>query len=133
MATMFLASSVSNLVTVTGAVDEFIEISKVPDNFTIGLAEAKTEDAIETYLKKSEDITEYEIVDGFNIGNEHITIQKSQSGNKKYQRMNFLALQPVPTNFMKAYDIEGNPLKQKPGEIALSKLEAEFQHYFCSG
>ncbi len=125
MATMFLASSVSNLLTVTGAVDEFIEISKVPDNFALAIADAQTEDAVENYLKKTEDVTEYEVINGFNIVNEHIEIQKSKSGNKKYKRMTTLVVQPIPDNFMKVYDMDGNPLKLQPGEIALSKLEAE--------
>lgn len=124
MATMFLASSVSNLITVTGAVDHFVEISNVPDNFVIAIAEGQ-EDSIEEYLKTTRDITGYGIIDGFNITNDRISIVKSGEINKKYQRLNSLALQPVPKDFMKVFDLEGNPLKLKKGEIALSRLEAE--------
>ncbi|MBO5304026.1 MAG: FtsX-like permease family protein [Lachnospiraceae bacterium] len=125
IATMFLASSVSNLITVMGAVDHFIAISKVPDNFAVAISDGKNEDIIESYLQKAEEVTDYEVIKGFNIDNEGIDIQNSQSNNKKYERMNSLALQPVPENFMKVFDINGNPLVLKPGEIALSKLEAE--------
>ena len=41
MATMFLASSVSNLITVTGAVNYFMEISKVPNRLAIALMETE--------------------------------------------------------------------------------------------
>lgn len=124
MATMFLASSVCNLVTVTDAVDHFIEISNVPDNFVIAIAEGQ-KDSIEEYLKTSADITEYGIMDGFNINNDRISIVKSKKNNKKYQRLNSLALQPVPNDFMKVFDLQGYPLSLKKGEIALSRLEAK--------
>lgn len=125
MATMFLASSVTSLVTVTGAVEYFMGISKVPDNFAISIVEGKTEDVVENYLKDTEDVLEYEVLDGFNIVNERIAIVKAKSGNKKYKRTNTLVVQPVTVNFMKVFDMNGNPLELKPGEIALSKLEAE--------
>lgn len=53
LATMFLASSVSNLITVTGAVDYFMDISKVPDRFAIALDESE-QDVIEEYLSDSD-------------------------------------------------------------------------------
>lgn len=125
MATMFLASSVSNLLTVTGAVDYFIEISNVPDCFAIALGEAET-DSIEAYLQDSELVTDYEVIDAFNITNERITIVESASGEKaKYERTNTLCVHPVTDNFLKVFDQEGEPIQLKEGEIAFTRLEAE--------
>ena len=124
MASMFLASSVSNLATVTGAIDYFMEISKVPDYFAISLLEGET-DEIADYLKKSENVTEYEVIDCFNIVNERIEILDSEGGNQKYERTNTLVMQAVSDNFMKVFDLDENPLDLNPGEIAVSKLEAE--------
>lgn len=125
MATMFLASSVSNLRTVSGAIDYFMEISKVPDYFAVSAIEDAAEDPIESYLKDASDVTEYEVLNSFNLVNDRMKIVKSQSGRKKYERTNTLLLQAVPKNFMKVFDLEGNPLKLSSGEIAVSKLEAE--------
>lgn len=124
MASMFLASSVSNLVTVTGAVDYFMEISKVPDYFAISVLESETDD-IAAYLKDSKIVTEEEVIDSFNIVNERIKILDAQGKNRKYERTNTLVLQAVSDNFMKVFDLDGNPLDLASGEIAVSKLEAE--------
>lgn len=124
MATMFLASSVSNLKSVTGAIDYFMEISKVPDNIVISVVEDET-DVIAEFLKDCRDIKEYEVMDCFNIVNERIKIVKSQGEKEKYERTNTLIVQALSDNFMKVFDENGNPLKLAPGEIAVSKMEAE--------
>lgn len=128
LATMFLASSVSNLMSVNGAVDYFMEISKVPDYFTIALTDG-TEDVITDYLKDCSDVTEYEVVDTFNVTNERISIlEAADEKADKYERTNTLAIQAVPENFMKVFDREDNPIQLKNGEIAFPKVEAEENH-----
>lgn len=64
---MFLASSVSNLITISGTVDHFIDISNVPDSFAISLEEGD-EDEIREYFSRSETLTDYEIIDTFKYG-----------------------------------------------------------------
>lgn len=128
LATMFLASSVSNLMAVTGAVDYFIGVSKVPDYFTIALTDGK-QDAIADYLKNSRNVTEYEVVETFNVTNDRVSILEAADDEAdKYERTNTLAVQAVPKNFMKAFDREDQPLQLKNGEIAFPKLEAEANH-----
>lgn len=125
MATMFMASSVSNLITVSGAVDYFIEISKVPDCFAVALAEAD-KDGIAEYLSSYEGVRDYEVIDAFNITNDRISIIESAgTESEKYERTNTLCVQAVSDNFMKAFDQEGQPIRLESGEIAFSKLEAE--------
>lgn len=128
LSTTFLASSISNLMAVTGAVDYFIGISKVPDYFTLALTDG-TEDVIADYLKDSEDVAEYEVVDAFNVTNERISILHAADEKAgKYERTNTLSIQAVPENFMKVFDREGNPIQLRNGEIAFSKVEAEANH-----
>lgn len=128
LATMFLASSVSNLMAVTGAVDYFMEISKVPDYFTLALTDG-TEDAIADYLRDSSDVAEYEVVHTFNVTNDRITISEAADEEAdKYERTNTMAVQAVPENFMKVFDREDNPIKLKNGEIAFPKVEADANH-----
>lgn len=128
LATMFLASSVSNLMSVNGAVDHFMEISKVPDFFTIAITDGK-DDVIADYLKDCGNVAEYEVVDTFNVTNDRISIlEAADEEADKYERTNTMAVQAVPENFMKVFDREGNPLQLKNGEIAFPKVEAEENH-----
>ena len=125
MATMFLASSVSNLITISGAVDYFIDISNVPDSFAISLTEGD-EDEIREYLNGNEILTDYEIIDTFNVTNERISIvEATDAPDDRYERTNTLCVQPVTDGYMSVFDQENQPIALKPGEIAFAKLEAE--------
>lgn len=124
LASMFLASSVNNLFAVGGAVEDFFEVSKVPDLFTVSLEDSNQ---IEEYLKNSEYVTEYEVSDGYNLMNEQITIVKRQQASEKksYERTNTFSVSAVPENFMKVFSLDGEEVIIKEGEIALPKVEAE--------
>lgn len=126
LATMFLASSTNNLLTVNGAVDRFLEISKEPDWFTVAIAGGE-EDSIENFMKENEFVSEYEKESCFNLANEQVTVMKRQaaSDKAKYERMNTLLLQKLPDNFMKVFPMEGETISLKKGEIAFPKLEAD--------
>lgn len=126
LASMFLASSVNNLIAVNGAIDHFMEISKVPDSFVIALTDGKT-DEIADFLHEQQWLSEYEVIDGFNLINENITITQCQTNPEKtaYERSNTLVIETIPTNFMKVYTQEGESLTLKPGEIAFPKVETD--------
>lgn len=129
MASMFLASSVSNLKIVLGAVDEFLEISKVPDFFTLAV-NSGGEDQIAEYLRKSDEVEEFQITNMFGLSNENIRFKKREAkGEKKqYNRMSSLAICPVPEDFMKIFDQDGQPVELVKGELAIPRVEAENNH-----
>ncbi len=122
MATMFLASSCSNLISVSGAVDYFMEISKVPDYFAITIEQ---EDAcvIEDYLKKSDLITEYEKVESLNIMRDDFYIVEEDGTLRDYEIGSTIVLHPPYNDFIKVFDAEGELLQLEPGEIALPNTE----------
>lgn len=126
LAAMFLASSTNNLLTVSGAVDRFLEISNVPDWFVVAMAE-REEDSIENFLKENKYVSEYEKESCFALMNEQITVTKRQADSDKtnYERQNTLILQKLPENFMKIFPMEGETISLKKGEIAFPKLEAD--------
>lgn len=126
LATMFLASSANNLVSVMGAVEHFMEISKVPDFFAIGLTDGG-EDIVQDFIEENEQVTESAIDIGFDITNKQITIVKCQNEPEKtkYEKTNTLILQKLPENFMKIFPMEGENVSLKSGEIAFPKLEAD--------
>lgn len=128
LATMFLASSVSNLKAVVGAVDYFMEISKVPDYFVLAQTDGSG-DAIADYLAGSGDVTEYEVVKSFNVANERISVPEAADEEAgEYARTNTLAVQTMPENFMKVFDRADQPIQLENGEIAFPKVEAEENH-----
>lgn len=131
LAALFMASSVSNLATITGAIDYFIEISKVPDYFTISLG-GKGEDRIEDFLGSSKYVKEYDVINGINLTSdqiEKVSIKdKELEGKDTYVKTNMLYMQPLKENFMKVYDRNGKPLQLKNGEIGIPRLEAEENH-----
>ena len=126
LAAMFLASSMNNLIAINGAVDHFMEISKVPDFFVVTLSDGKN-DAVDEYLQKDNYLSKYEIINTFDISNDQISIEEStqNADGRKYERNGILYLGTVPDNFLKVFCSDGSELHLKSGEIALNKLEAE--------
>lgn len=122
LAATFLAGSVSNLVTVMGAVDHFLETANTPDIIIIAL-----EDRMEKFLDESNFVSEYEVLDMRAVSGDEIEIVRCQKepGKKKYEKGNTLAIGTVPENFSKAFDGEGNMLDLKRGEVAIAKLQAQ--------
>ena len=75
---MFLASSANNLISVTGAVNHFMEISKVPDFFAVALIDGKG-DIIQDFIEENEQVSEYGIETGFHLTNDQVTIEECQN------------------------------------------------------
>lgn len=124
LATTFMASSVSNMITIMGAVDNFFEISNIPDEIVIVLGE---EENVNHFLDASDYVTEYGVMDVCTVASDRIKIVEcSQApGREKYEKGNTLSVSAVPTDFIKVFDEEENPLSLKPGELAIPKQEAE--------
>lgn len=131
LASMFLASSANNLVTVTGTVDRFIEMSEVPDLFVLALAQGE-EDPIRDFIEKNPGVKKYDVQDAFGIQNDQVEIlyRKDEDMAEKdhYEKSNTLSIQAVPDNYMKVFDEDGKKLVLRRGEIALARLEAENNH-----
>ncbi|MBE5877597.1 MAG: FtsX-like permease family protein [Lachnospiraceae bacterium] len=124
MATMFLASSCSNLLTVNGALDYFMEISKVPDYFFVVLEEEGAHE-IEDYLAESTLLSEYGKVQGISVLRENLYIIEEDGTLRDYEIGNSLTVQPSCDNFIKVFDANGEVLKLNEGEIALPNAEVE--------
>lgn len=129
MAAMFLASSVSNLVTVFGAVEHFFAMSNVPDYIVFCLAEGE-EDPVAEFLDENEWVREYQTVDMLNLTGEQIEIKSraALADKDEYEKPSTLAICPIPEKFLKVFGEEQQPLSLKDGEIALARLEAERNH-----
>lgn len=130
LASLFLASSVSNLITMTGLVNHYIEMSGVPD--LLMMAEVQGEEAdddVLNFIKESEYVQNYEMDESFGIENEQVEIlyrkDEASAEKKSYEMSNTLTIQAVPQIYTKVFDADGEPIELGEGEIALTKLEAE--------
>lgn len=126
MAAAFLASSVSNLVTIQGAVDSFLEMASAPDFITIALGEEEKSD-IDTFLENCAYVSEYQVLDCHTLMEDEIEIVScaNRPGTHKYEKGNTVCIETVPDHLMKVFDLEGNLFTLKEGEIAIPKLQAE--------
>lgn len=129
MAAAFLASSVSNLITIQGAVTSFLEMAETPDFITIALSEEEKSD-IDTFLKDCAYVTEYEVIDCHTIMEDEIEIIScaNDPGRHKYEKGNTICIETVPEHLMKVFDQEGRLFTLKEGEIAIPKLQAEINN-----
>ena len=128
LASMFLAGSADNLLTVMGTVDRFIEISEVPDLFLMALAHGD-EDPISDFIKESPYVKRWDVQDTLSVQNDQVEIlcrkDEDRTDRSHYERSNTLSVQAIPETYMKVFDEDGEELELQRGEIALARLEAE--------
>jgi len=127
MAAAFLASSVNNLVTIQGAVDWFLDMTKTPDFICFIGLESGEESPVEEFLEGCQYVTEYSVYDVHMLMDDEMEIVSCASEPEKheYETENTVVIGKVPENFMKVFDEEGNLFVLKEGEIALPNLQAE--------
>lgn len=126
MASAFLASSVNNLITISGAVDHFLEMAKTPD-FIVVAAGNEGEEPMKAFLESCESVSEYDVMELHTLldGEIEIAACAQDPGKHEYKKGNTVAVGTVPANFMKVFDEEGELFGLNPGEIAIPRLQAE--------
>lgn len=127
LASTFLAASTSNMITIMGALDYFMDVSHVADYFMIMVGETERT-PLDDFLEDCEYVAEYEAKDTYMITDEDIEIiscAATQPEVNAYNRGNTVMLEAVPENFGRVFDTEDNLLTLQNGEIALPASQAE--------
>ena len=126
LASTFLAASVNNMVTITGALDYYMDAAKVPDYIALALGES-AETPVDGFLQNCSYVTEYEALDMYMLTEDAIEIAQcaEDADRHSYERGNTLMIEAVPENFTKIFDSGNAPLSLKPGEIAVPNEQAE--------
>ncbi len=126
LATMFLASSVGALLKISGAVDEFMEMSVVPDYFVLALADSK-DDEIADFLEDNELVSSYDVTYAYNLLEEDIEVLSCAQNpeNSAYDRTDTLMLQAFPEQMFKVFSEDGEEITLQSGEIAIPGMEAK--------
>lgn len=126
MAATFMASSANNLITITGAIDYFFDITKTPDFISVAVTDGKNTE-IEDFLKSNQYVSEYEVMDMYAITDDDIEIVKcaADPDKHKYEKTNTVAIGALTENFFKVYDDNNQPVSLAKGEMAIPAYLAE--------
>lgn len=128
LAATFLTASVNNLITISGALDYYMDIAKVPDFlYIINTSEEAAETPADKFFKNCAYVSEYEMQDMYILADDAIEITYCAGDLKKhsYEKGNFVMLAQVPENFTRIFDSQNAPLSLQSGEIAIPKQQAE--------
>lgn len=116
LATVFFASSVNNLLSVSGSVDYFLEKSKAPDYLIAAVDRGENAD-INKWLKTSRYINEYEIDESIVMTKNDIQVEKNNK-IQKYKSTGDILLQSQPEKLGIVLGENGEEVVLKEGEIA---------------
>jgi len=124
LCTVFLASSVSNLMVTTSALDYFAEATQLSDYFIFA-----TNDELTEWLEGHENVTQFEINGLINLGNQQVHIY---SGDERRLMTasgegigHDLAFSRLPGKLILPLDINNDPLVEiESGQVAITFGEA---------
>lgn len=121
LSTVFLASSVNNILVVTKAVDYFLEYANVPDaNVLIKGEDEKSE--IEDWLSGQKSLVQdYQYEKFYLIPEKRIQIIKGNTKKKFDSEGNDIYVASLGSTYNKVFDMEGNPFVLNEGEFAMAK------------
>lgn len=121
IASVFLSSSVSNIVVVTNAIDYFMDYANTPDVMMIATKEDEKE-AIKQWVEK-----EAPKVDNYRYEQLLSVTVQNIKGMKNTKELDFVAegadlyLSAQGMEYCKVYDMDGNSFELKSGEVAIGK------------
>lgn len=122
LATIFLSSSVNNILVVNDAVDYFIEYSNVPDVNLVLNSDKQTEEInqwLDQQIAKG-DAFDYHYQELCILPDNAITLKDEKRSKKLEANSASLYLGTMPKTFNKVFDTNGNLFEVHDGEIALS-------------
>lgn len=127
MATIFLASSVNNILVVMSSVDYYMDYAKVPDIsfFTAGDTE---QEQIINWLEGRTEINDFDYNFLFSLEQRDVTILKEN------QEVSFITdgisiyLGTIQVEYCKVFDSDGNEVTLEDNEVALSQYMLDKNH-----
>lgn len=130
LATVFLASSVNNILVVNSAVEYFIDYADVPDVNIVMKSEAGTAEIdkwLDQQIQKKE-IERYHYQDLRTLSEKSVEVITDGKTKKLDTKGDSLYVGNIPKQFNKAYDENGKQFTLKAGEIALSNAMMNRNH-----
>lgn len=127
LATVFVASSVSNIVTVSGAVDYCMEKGNVGDLYVCVL-DAKESGAIRRWLAENERVEAFSDNESCIVTNEDLVSyggRVNDEGETSYNSMGTRMIQKQWDRHMQVFDQQGRLLSLQKGQIAMQQAELD--------
>lgn len=122
IATIFLTSSINNIMIVTSAVDHYMEYANVPD-INLVLNTEMDKEKIDTWLDQQASgggVTDYDYNQFYELADQSVTVKKDGQTSKLDNQGTGLYLSTMDSDYSLVFDKEGKPLDLKDGEIAIS-------------
>ena len=127
LATIFLASSMNNIITALNATDYYMNYANIPDITIVAMGE-KEVDEIQNTVNGIEGVGNCDMEVLYIMASNDITIV-TEKGEAAYNADGSNIYVGADTGtYVKAYDKEGQPLVLADGEIALSKYIMDLNH-----
>lgn len=122
LSTIFLASSINNIMIVGSAVEYYMDYANVPDS-NIVMNSDKDIKKINQWLDKQKDlgvIKTYDYNQLVEISDKSVMINKDGKSEELNNRGTSLFLQTQDVDYCKVFDLDGKEIKIKDGEIAIA-------------
>lgn len=126
LATVFVASSVNNIIAVSNATEYCLDMGKVPDEF-ISTFEIDGERSLEDWVSKNEEVKSYSKNEAVILSAGNIK-EFARKDGAEYKINKSIMLQPQWKTHMLVYDMDKKPVQMEAGEIAMQKSELEENH-----
>jgi putative ABC transport system permease protein len=120
LSTMFLASSINEICTISSALDHYIKKADVADYTSIAIEHGDSLNEVDQWLKESNLVKNYDTEEILLISKDNIKIK----GNKEYHIGRSLGMQVNPKKYSKVFDESGKEFTLSDGEVAINKYEA---------
>lgn len=124
IATIFLASSVNNMLAVTNATTYFMDKTGIPDEFVTG-RHIESYNDIDKWLEDNELVNSYSSRKSLLVGNSNVSILDDDGKKVPYDTDNTVYLEPNTDEYVKIVDDDGDPIHVDKGHVAVLVSEAK--------
>lgn len=125
LASVFLSSSVNNILAVTTAVDYYLDYANVPDVNLIAIGTDEKEE-IDTWLKEDAPrVEDYDYNTMVTLTEKGLSVERTGKKSSFTTNGVTMYLSTMDTEYSKVFNLEGEEFSLDSGEIALSKATVE--------
>lgn len=125
LASIFLSSSINNILVVISAVDYYMDYANVP-NVSFLVSGTDEKETIEEWLKEdAPEVEDYESSIMVTLEEKNISIYRDGKTSELLTDGVTMHISKLETEYCKIFDLQGQEFTLKPGEIGLSKGMAE--------
>lgn len=127
LATVFLASSVNNILVVTSAIDYYTSYANIPD-ISLIISDTQDKENIDSWLEESKNVEDCDYNTFLNPTDKDIKVLHKGKTSSYETEGASIYFGRADEKYNKVFDTDGGKFTLKSGEIALSQLAMERNH-----